>query len=174
LSNFRKARTTAKRTEAARQVVRTGPEGAKALLAVIDEELREPLAAYREAFATQSTEMLTAHGIDLGEVAKLRAAVIARAQEPNLSEGSIRGDSDAAIARLNMLLVGDRLQVLQSDPALKKQRLELMSYGPAWEACQTALGPEATASGERGSFDALLAGEETMTAQFALSAPFEA
>jgi uncharacterized protein YkwD len=174
LSNFRKARNAPKRMEATRQVLRLGPEGAKALLAVIETELHQPLERYREAFARESAAVLSARGVNLQEVAQLRASVIARAQEQNLTEGSIREQSDPAVARLNMLLGVDRVQVLQAKPNLKKQRTELTAYGPSWEACQAALGPEATGSGTRGSFDAFLAGEETMAAQFALPFPPQA
>jgi len=174
LSNFRKARTAPKRMEAARQVLRSGPEGAKALLAVIETELRLPLERYREAFARESAAVLTARGVNLGEVAQLRASVIARAQEKELTEGSIRDQSDPALARLNTLLGIDRAQVLRAKPNLKRQRTELTAYGPSWEACQAALGTEATGSGTRGSFEAFLSGEETMAAQFALPFPPQA
>ena len=174
LSSFRKARTAPKRMEVTRQVLRLGPEGAKALLAVIETELRQPLERYREAFARESAAVLTARGVNVQEVAQLRASLIARAQEQNLTEGSIREQSDPALARLNMLLGVDRAQVLQAKPNLKKQRTELTAYGPSWEACQAALGAEATGSGTRGSFDAFLEGEETLAAQFALPFPPQA
>ena len=59
---------------------------AKALLAVIETELRQPLERYREAFAREAAAVLTARGVNLGEVAQLRAGVIARAQQKELDD----------------------------------------------------------------------------------------
>ena len=179
LSQFRMARRDPpKRDQIVEAAIAKGTAYVTALYDAIGREMQPQLTRYRNAFYQQAASRSKSHieKADLQEVASLRQKVLGLQHQPNFTKELIIQDGTPALTRLQEIFVIGRETVLEASPALQTDRERLGELGALWQRCAVAL-YEQTPDGENKpkdppSFEAYLAGEESMAA--GLAAPMDA
>jgi uncharacterized protein YkwD len=187
VAEFRKARTKpAERDKIVSQILEIGGPANGQLLAVLNKELFGQSRAYGQKFQKRAVTLSRGKTdkIDVAELARLRAQVLALKSQENLTKEMIVQQGDPAMARLSEMLVLDRKVVLDKSPELRAERDKLLLLGHSWEQVSAAMtqpstadksitGKEKPAEGTDGSekpasFEDYLQGEEKLSAQLAM------
>ncbi len=174
ISRFRRAKTDpATRESLVEQVLVLGPEAVELLCQQVERELHPQIARYRELYYRQAVKLVSqrAAQVDLVEVARLRQAVLALRERPDLTKEMIEQIADPALQRLNQLLLLPPEAVCQSAPKLNEMREPLMQLGVLWERCaryQYEQLPEEIKPKRPPSFAEYLEGEESLATGLAL------
>jgi len=174
LAEYRNARKdAAKRSAAVDQAIALGAEPTARMLDLVTKDLEPFLRKYREAFTRRAIVLIRdkLKTVKVDEVQALRAKVLALAKIEDLTKEQIVADADPAMARLEELLLMDRVAVLAVAPELQTQRDALQENGGLWEklavAQHTALPDDANKPSQPPSFAEHLLREEDLAVRMA-------
>lgn len=138
VTEFRKVRPEPKRRlDVIDRMEKIGPIGLNMLLDILQKEMGKQLSDYRNFFS----QAAAAEGVKklneetLGEIAELRQKILALSDDEELTKEKIVQIGDPGLARLKELVLFNREDVLEKNPALLKRRAPLEVLGKQWERC---------------------------------------
>jgi uncharacterized protein YkwD len=175
VAHFRRAKKDPeKQLAAVGEAMQFGEPAVLAVLQIIALDLQPQLVRYRGRFHQQASALAKrqVQQVDLEEVARLRAAVLALKQDPNLTKEKIVQVADPAMKRLEQVFVIQPAAVLAQSRDLPAERERLKIGGVLWERCVAYLyaatpeGPEKPKSPP--TFEQYLQGEEELAVGLAV------
>ena len=138
LAEFRRTRSKSRKAAIVKRLFALGEPGARAMLDEINARMADVMTRYEEAFAKRAAIVTKAQRkkLNVAEVQKLRAQVLALKQRPELTKQMIVREADPALKRLNAILGFDRLAVLKGAPkSMIDLRKRLQGLGKYHEQC---------------------------------------
>ncbi len=136
LAEYRNARKdTAKRAAAVDAAIALGAEPIARMMDLVTKDIEPWLRKYRENFTRRAVVLMRdkLKTVKIDEVQDLRGTVLALAKIEALTKEQIVTDADPAMARLEELLLMDRVAILAAAPELQTQRDALQETGGLWE-----------------------------------------
>ena len=174
LAEYRNARKdAAKRAAAVDKAIALGAEPSARMMDLVTKDLEPWLRKYRENFTRRAVVLMRdkLKTVKVDEVQALRAKVLALAKIEELTKEQIVADADPAMARLEELLLMDRVAVLAAAPELQTQRDGLQENGALWEklavAQHTVLPDDANKPSQPPSFAEHMLREEDLAVRMA-------
>ncbi len=138
VTEFRKVRPEPnRRLDVIDRMEKIGPIGLNMLLDILQKEIGKQLSDYRNFFS----QAAAAEGVKkldeetLGEITELRQKILALSDDEELTKEEIVQIGDPGLARLKELVLFNREDVLEKNPALLKRRAPLEVLGKQWERC---------------------------------------
>ena len=183
LADFRKAKTKPDdREKVVDQLIEIGGPAVTQLQAVLNKELFSQSKAYGQKFQKRAAVLSRGKtaSIDLAELQRQRATVLALKEDANLTKEMIVNSADPAMERLGELLVLDRKVVLEKSADLQAERDKLAALGKYSDKVAAVMlnesPPNKTGDAAAEAMDALkpatfeeyLQGEENLAAQLAM------
>jgi uncharacterized protein YkwD len=185
LADFRKAKAKPDdREKVVDRLIEIGGPAIPQLQAVVNKELFGQSKAYGQKFQKRAAVLSRGKSasIDVAELQRQRATVLALKEDANLTKEMIVNTADPAMERLGELLVLDRKVVLEKSADLQAEREKLAALGNCWDKVTAAMldasPPPKTAAGDSSAeamdtqkpatFEEYLQGEENLAAQLAM------